>query len=130
MIDVSILYPNEAGATFDFDYYREQHMTMIQQKMAGPAVTSLLRKAFKASAWKRSNLHCDRSSLLRITRRVRLCIRAACQGYRSGHRQLHQSQAHHSDQRSDRRLIPKKPIGAHRKAPVFKNQVPNYLTLA
>ena len=35
MIDVSILYPNEAGATFDFDYYREQHMTMIQQKMAG-----------------------------------------------------------------------------------------------
>ncbi|EJM78947.1 EthD family reductase [Pseudomonas sp. GM55] len=35
MIDVSILYPNEAGATFDFDYYREHHMTMIQQKMAG-----------------------------------------------------------------------------------------------
>ncbi|MEE4182858.1 EthD family reductase [Pseudomonas viridiflava] len=35
MIDVSILYPNEAGATFDFDYYREQHMTMIHHKMAG-----------------------------------------------------------------------------------------------
>ncbi|MNL19851.1 EthD protein [compost metagenome] len=35
MIDVSIFYPNEAGCTFDFDYYRDHHMTMIHEKMAG-----------------------------------------------------------------------------------------------
>ncbi|WP_102355874.1 EthD family reductase [Pseudomonas sp. AD21] len=35
MIDVSILYPNEADCSFDFDYYITHHMPMIQQKMGG-----------------------------------------------------------------------------------------------
>ena len=47
MIDVSILYLNEAGATFDFDYYREQHMTMIQQKMAGACIHFTIEKGLQ-----------------------------------------------------------------------------------
>lgn len=47
MIDVSILYPNEASATFDFDYYREQHMMMIQQKMAGACSHFTIEKSLQ-----------------------------------------------------------------------------------
>ena len=35
MIDVSIFYPNEAGCSFDFDYYCKNHMPMVREKMAG-----------------------------------------------------------------------------------------------
>jgi uncharacterized protein (TIGR02118 family) len=35
MIKVSILYPNTAGSTFDMDYYRNKHMPMVKEKMAG-----------------------------------------------------------------------------------------------
>jgi uncharacterized protein (TIGR02118 family) len=35
MIDVSILYPNDAGCSFDFDYYSTSHMPMVKEKMAG-----------------------------------------------------------------------------------------------
>jgi uncharacterized protein (TIGR02118 family) len=35
VIAVSILYSNEPGCTFDFDYYRDRHMPMIKEKMAG-----------------------------------------------------------------------------------------------
>jgi len=34
VIKVSILYPNDAGCRFDFDYYRTSHMPMIKEKMA------------------------------------------------------------------------------------------------
>jgi len=35
MIDVSILYLNDAACTFDFDYYSKRHMPMVKAKMAG-----------------------------------------------------------------------------------------------
>ena len=36
MIKVSVLYPNTAGCKFDMNYYLNQHMPMVQQKL-GPA---------------------------------------------------------------------------------------------
>jgi uncharacterized protein (TIGR02118 family) len=36
MIKVSVLYPNTAGGNFDMNYYLNQHMPMVQQKL-GPA---------------------------------------------------------------------------------------------
>ncbi|OHX12212.1 ethyl tert-butyl ether degradation protein EthD [Chromobacterium sphagni] len=31
MIAVTVVYPNRAAARFDFDYYMQQHMPMVQQ---------------------------------------------------------------------------------------------------
>src|SRR5262245_4663740 len=36
LIKVSVLYPNTAGCRFDMNYYLNQHMPMVQQKL-GPA---------------------------------------------------------------------------------------------
>ena len=36
MIKVSVLYPNTSGCKFDMNYYLNQHMPMVQQKL-GPA---------------------------------------------------------------------------------------------
>ena len=36
MIKVSVLYPNTAGCRFDMNYYLNQHVPMVQQKL-GPA---------------------------------------------------------------------------------------------
>ncbi len=33
MIKVSLFYPNEAGKRFDMDYYFNQHLPMIRQKL-------------------------------------------------------------------------------------------------
>lgn len=33
MIKVSVIYPNEPGATFDHDYYRDRHMPMVQARL-------------------------------------------------------------------------------------------------
>jgi uncharacterized protein (TIGR02118 family) len=33
MIKVSIIYPNGPGARFDHDYYRNQHLPLIQRRM-------------------------------------------------------------------------------------------------
>src|SRR6185295_5747555 len=33
MIKVSIMYPNAPGARFDHDYYRTQHLPLIQRRM-------------------------------------------------------------------------------------------------
>ena len=37
MVKVSVFYPNTAGSTFDMQYYVNQHMPMVQQKL-GPAL--------------------------------------------------------------------------------------------
>jgi uncharacterized protein (TIGR02118 family) len=33
MIKVSVLYPNEAGKTFDMDYYLKSHMPMVKTRL-------------------------------------------------------------------------------------------------
>jgi uncharacterized protein (TIGR02118 family) len=33
MITVSVLYPNESGKKFDMDYYCNEHIPMVQQKL-------------------------------------------------------------------------------------------------
>jgi len=33
MIKVYVLYPNNAGSTFDMDYYLNQHMPMVGQRL-------------------------------------------------------------------------------------------------
>ena len=33
MIKVSVMYPNTAGARFNHDYYRDQHMPLVKRKM-------------------------------------------------------------------------------------------------
>jgi uncharacterized protein (TIGR02118 family) len=33
MISVTVIYPNEAGKKFDFDYYCNEHIPMAQQKL-------------------------------------------------------------------------------------------------
>jgi uncharacterized protein (TIGR02118 family) len=33
MIKVSVMYPNDAGARFDHDYYRDKHMPMVKSRM-------------------------------------------------------------------------------------------------
>jgi len=35
MIKVSILYPNKPGSRFDLDYYLNQHMPMVIEKLGG-----------------------------------------------------------------------------------------------
>ena len=40
MIKVSVLYPNDAGATFDMAYYTGHHMPMVQRK-CGAACKSI-----------------------------------------------------------------------------------------
>jgi len=33
MIKVSVLYPNEAGSSFDHDYYLERHMPLVAERL-------------------------------------------------------------------------------------------------
>ena len=35
MIKVSVLYPNDPGARFDMEYYRDRHMPMVQNRLGG-----------------------------------------------------------------------------------------------
>ena len=51
MIRVSVMYPNEQGKKFDFDYYLNKHMVMVHQKL-DPAglVRSEVDKAVDATS--------------------------------------------------------------------------------
>ena len=40
MIRVNVLYPNNAGATFDMNYYLGKHMPMVRERM-GSALKSM-----------------------------------------------------------------------------------------
>jgi uncharacterized protein (TIGR02118 family) len=33
MIKVSVMYPNQPGARFDHDYYRDKHMPLVQERL-------------------------------------------------------------------------------------------------
>jgi len=34
MFKVSVMYPNQAGSKFDFDYYHKTHMKLVREAMA------------------------------------------------------------------------------------------------
>ena len=34
MYKVSVMYPNDEGSSFDFNYYRDTHMRLVQEHMA------------------------------------------------------------------------------------------------
>lgn len=50
MIDVSILYPNDADCRFDFSYYSTSHMPMVKQKMAGACSHFTIEKGLAGGA--------------------------------------------------------------------------------
>jgi len=33
MVRVSVMYPNQEGARFDFDYYRQKHMELVRKSL-------------------------------------------------------------------------------------------------
>ena len=50
MIKVSVMYPNTPGARFNHDYYRDQHMPMIQRKMGEACVRYTVDKGLAGGA--------------------------------------------------------------------------------
>ena len=35
-ITMTVLYPNEEGSKFDWDYYMNSHMKLVAERLAGP----------------------------------------------------------------------------------------------
>ncbi len=50
MIKVSVMYPNTPGARFNHDYYRDQHMPMIQRKLGDACVRYTVDKGLAGGA--------------------------------------------------------------------------------
>ncbi len=50
MIKVSVMYPNTPGARFNHDYYRDQHMPMVQRKMGDACVRYTVDKGLAGGA--------------------------------------------------------------------------------
>ena len=40
-ITITVLYPNEAGSTFDMDYYLNTHAPLVEEKWGGAGMTSI-----------------------------------------------------------------------------------------
>ena len=36
-ITMTVLYPNEEGSKFDWDYYMNSHMKLVAERLAGPS---------------------------------------------------------------------------------------------
>jgi uncharacterized protein (TIGR02118 family) len=50
MIKVSVMYPNNAGARFDHDYYRDKHMPMLKEKMGEACKSYTIDKGLAGGA--------------------------------------------------------------------------------
>ncbi len=50
MFKVSVMYPNEAGATFDHAYYRDRHMPMVAAKLGAALVRYTVDKGLAGGA--------------------------------------------------------------------------------
>jgi uncharacterized protein (TIGR02118 family) len=90
LIKVSVLYPNTAGCKFDMNYYLNQHMAMVQQKL-GPACKRMAVEEGIAGGtpWGARDICCDGSSLFRLDRRLPDCFRTARASDYGRHSQLH-----------------------------------------
>ena len=50
MIKVSVMYPNQAGARFDHDYYRDKHMPLVKAKMGAACLFYTVDKGLAGGA--------------------------------------------------------------------------------
>jgi uncharacterized protein (TIGR02118 family) len=50
MIKVSVWYPNDAGAEFDHDYYRDKHMPMVKARMGDALIRYTIDKGIAGGA--------------------------------------------------------------------------------
>lgn len=50
MIKVSVLYPNNPGARFDHDYYRNKHMPLVKQRMGNACLFYTVDKGLGGAA--------------------------------------------------------------------------------
>jgi len=50
MIKVSVIYPNDAGNTFDWNYYVDKHMAMVRQKLGGALLRSEIDEGIGGAA--------------------------------------------------------------------------------
>ena len=100
MIKVSVLYPNTAGCKFDMNYYLNQHMPMVQQKL-GPACKRMaVEEGIAGGAPGAPATYVAMGHLyFELDRRLPDCFRTARASDYGRHSQLHQHLAHHSDQR-------------------------------
>ena len=40
-ITMTVLYPNEEGSKFDWDYYMNNHMKLVEERLAGPELLGI-----------------------------------------------------------------------------------------
>lgn len=50
MIKVSVMYPNEPGARFDHDYYRDKHMPLVKSRMGDTCLFYTIDKGLAGGA--------------------------------------------------------------------------------
>lgn len=50
MIKVSVMYPNEPGARFDHDYYRDKHMPLLKARMGDACLFYTVDKGLAGGA--------------------------------------------------------------------------------
>lgn len=50
MIKLTVMYPNEAGAQFDHDYYREKHMPLLKERMGDHCRYYTIEKGLSGAA--------------------------------------------------------------------------------
>lgn len=50
MIKVSVMYPYQAGARFDHDYYRERHMPLVQARLGAACLSYTVDKGLAGGA--------------------------------------------------------------------------------
>ena len=50
MIRVSVLYPNNEGSKFDHDYYRDNHIPMVREKLGSALLDASIDKGIAGGA--------------------------------------------------------------------------------
>jgi len=50
MVRITVLYPNEAGKTFDYDYYVNKHMKLVRDRLGSAIVRTEVDKGVAGGA--------------------------------------------------------------------------------